>query len=1812
MTFKQCRTLIVITAALAVFSGCIKSESPQELGDVNKLDLMGFEKLEESATFYIKGDAKVTEVEKVIFRDGTAKDIKGLKYRFEVCLSEKASSRILQKFSFDITSSVGELPAFKVTEETDETGCLHWTENFTFDIGKPNPDPVMMLRKITAVEGSTKQGEISFIFRIFPWASELKSQAYPVFYYVKGDERNEYRGQVQNLFNPEYNPLDRLRYSNEEQTNIHISQIDYNLTAIPFSYLNNTSRNNLIQNAEGLNRGVIIENTNYPSDERIRAEGLGALTSTSNYVMLPERDNPRITTLLEQNPDVDSLPYRINSPLSRKAYDGLKVDLVLKIKLAQAFMAVNGMHSRAIVAGTFKVLPYIYAVDFNDKGERVLLNPGVEPVIAKIDDRSGEIYATFSGTLPFAPTSGRVQLALEISSMNNNVAKYKTINSLYVVGDYDSLIGKVSNLWRAPEDYDNVDNKYESPRNFDFIDYAKNSSGYEEALRNSHLKTADPFDYSLAGVRFKTIEAGETATRRTVIFNVQTCLKTLNGQNRIESGREFEVISRHFNKTSSEKEDTLADKEEREPIFEQGSYEDIALFNDENDGDKVKTDANGCLNFIDKINHKYYQTERLFRRKYFIRAKADDQNFTKKLVLYLNPWDEKFGTLGTDARAVSETFLKELQDRKKIVPRFFIKDFRYETLRFRYEIDKNMNLVVKKTVLFRTHPWVMRYSNVLQGINSIFPIRDGIYLLKMAYQKDYLDPSAAGSRDEYINIRSRSQMQRSDTGEYSTQYGYTNDPLLTVTDANGNVIRSDRQTEKAEGNANASGDTLDGSQKVFPPYDPSRRTSLSIVKKLVRVNAGAIVTPIEFSIEDLRLLRIRAQLFIQIEPINQTKLQIVNMASEKIEEAIHLEKGGASAILELPKDAQRVIIQQKMDALDTLVKAIPDDLRYSKDDASELLAVFNKPEVINAFKPFTSVGELANVERMLGREQADPKYSSQSVLDAFETEKDFIENLKSGEQSLRDVTQPGPEEAAYRTEMVTRTTGPDIAQRFYDNPDDFYKRCGETWKGYDQCVADGRADKGDKFDELLCKCFDNMSKDYSEVNTTAGAELESVTEAATAIRLRSAHLSAASILREVRESNSEFFSDLTEPSALEDLLLNDFTLAQAEADVSDLNFLMDEVIKDVDIERRTFVGPLTFLGNSNGGALRPTDNLDEAYCVTDDCNSLATDPLDRYSVIKNFDYERSPYHGSIAHFSKMQVDDFINGKVLSIGDEVMNIPSYKNYKENRSKKYAVKALLSNFVEEFNLNYISLKDKKLQSFACDHHRDFDAENNANGCLVDYTKRTHKKADFLADLNKYSSDEDITSMQSENKTYKADLNFLKTIVKKDHGGPQCRDKVVPASYATFSANEYKKFCSLMTYGVFAKNYSKVVDDFITRVDKNEISYSPSGRSNITSLIGDIIGKNFDTTNIYIENAGRKTPNIKGPLDAVYQSCLEYAEAGEHNEPLSIERKYKIKETGEYYYLGGKSLNINLGQNIGISHKNDSNKLHKMDVGALTGFLPKFLKGYGYSYSRGEGISANEGLNVMQGTFLVMQNAEFDVELKKYEQCLVVRWSHGFMKENNQIFYKNSMATLAKETDIMVDGEPYMNHIINKLTEGVMICSGDEEVEPVAVRETYYYFTQHFTEGDMQDRSDIHNHPWLLSLRGIREFETFLASTLSDHEEASKDIESVNIHAEDLVGMDKLLESDWAAENLDGTTDYTGFGEKFKKNSWALRQLVKTYRQISPTFPGLYTQLNRKEYQVEQWPWRGSVPGEKFGNDEGINCYLDPVEPVGEEAE
>ena len=153
-----------------------------------------------------------------------------------------------------------------------------------------------------------------------------------------------------------------------------------------------------------------------------------------------------------------------------------------------------------------------------------------------------------------------------------------------------------------------------------------------------------------------------------------------------------------------------------------------------------------------------------------------------------------------------------------------------------------------------------------------------------------------------------------------------------------------------------------------------------------------------------------------------------------------------------------------------------------------------------------------------------------------------------------------------------------------------------------------------------------------------------------------------------------------------------------------------------------------------------------------------------------------------------------------------------------------------------------------------------------------------------------------------------------------------------------------------------------------------------------------------------------------------------------------------------------------------------------------------GYNFEWTEGEGLSTSNGTGVSSGTTLAAQISTLDIELARFEKCMVIRPSTQFLIETRK--------DIDEEND-WIDGDRtdnFQNYrfIMDFKKIGYFVCSGEIQTEDdlnagesLRVREKYYYFTQIFNDGDMQDPGELVNHPWMLMLRGQRDFAVFTAA-------------------------------------------------------------------------------------------------------------------------
>lgn len=359
-------------------------------------------------------------------------------------------------------------------------------------------------------------------------------------------------------------------------------------------------------------------------------------------------------------------------------------------------------------------------------------------------------------------------------------------------------------------------------------EYLSRASNFKELRAKNLADDNSPYLFDRMKLRFVQVQPGETTTERTVEYSASTCV--------IDAFTGDRPIGLAFNiRYLTPKND--------------GSYELI---------ENKKTEEDGCLNWSSTIYHKYYWPEQFYEQKVSIEKMNDEcapnqdpktcarkPAVKREMTFFINPWDDKF-TFGFDHREFKPEFWEKLKVRRKIPSRFFLANYGYHTVRFQYNIDSLMNLEVRKTVLMELDPRVLRYSGIVNARKMTEPMRDGIWLMKVAIQKNYLDPAS--------------------------------------TDASIGVLR-DNQAQiklKSEKPETASKNSLTRLRKlgIVAP----EREFISTQTALVRSTDGVIIQPVEMKMRDLRLMRVRSNFLIELQAVNEKVLQAENQGHREFQE----------------------------------------------------------------------------------------------------------------------------------------------------------------------------------------------------------------------------------------------------------------------------------------------------------------------------------------------------------------------------------------------------------------------------------------------------------------------------------------------------------------------------------------------------------------------------------------------------------------------------------------------------------------------------------------------------------------------------------------------------------------------------------------------------------------------------------------------------------------------------------------------------------------------------------------------------------------
>ncbi|MEZ4871186.1 MAG: hypothetical protein R2827_02860 [Bdellovibrionales bacterium] len=265
----------------------------------------------------------------------------------------------------------------------------------------------------------------------------------------------------------------------------------------------------------------------------------------------------------------------------------------------------------------------------------------------------------------------------------------------------------------------------------------------------------------------------------------------------------------------------------------------------------------------------------------------------------------------------------------------------------------------------------------------------------------------------------------------------------------------------------------------------------------------------------------------------------------------------------------------------------------------------------------------------------------------------------------------------------------------------------------------------------------------------------------------------------------------------------------------------------------------------------------------------------------------------------------------------------------------------------------------------------------------------------------------------------------------------------------------------------------------------------------------------------------------------------------------------DPNSFQYMGGMSFNIGVGENFYLNkaqyqetRKSESNTM-TFSVSAKDDIIPVVDIGLSYNQawaktqSLGIGMSQNASIGHTSGVYMVVQNSLVQFKALSYRKCLLImpnsealkqmfenpmdealtvtdddkgffstQVNLGFMQRNRERIEAQRMSRLK---DIITDDIK-----LDVFESGLRLCLDEEKNNPIHLTESYYYVTQHFVAGDMQDPADLKNKPWLMSIRSDRDFKIFIKS-IERHNEYN------NVFADGHLPIHQLIES---------YSDYNGF--------------------------------------------------------------------------
>lgn len=1239
--------------------------------------------------------------------------------------------------------------------------------------------------------------------------------------------------------------------------------------------------------------------------------------------------------------------------------------------------------------GLFRVYPQLIANYLGPNGDKRMILMPLLPENLGIA-RNGMINYQKEVVLSREVTMGQVQLALKVEAINAPM-QLNAYEGLHSMGSFENLFGQ-----HSPNQIQGVF----SNKSFNYANYVSESNNFENLKKEGLAFDLKPIRFKELGIRFVRVAPGETATRRTIIYRTQTeVVDTI-------TGAPIRKQAFHIKKSLSEQEEV------------------------------VFTDEDGLLKWQDQISHLFYVAEQFYYPE--VELTHQNSNYKETLKMAINPWNSGW-TFGSDYRG-REAFYEHMNKQEKRDSTFMIDAFRYQTIRFRYEIDEFMTLNVKKAVVMAMDPLTQRYT-IEEGRKGGEPLRDGIYLVKLALVKYYIDPFKKGT----LLYRDENDVHR----------------IANISD--------DDETKKGR--------------------------YITVVKKLLRVQGGRITTPLEFSMRDLRMMSIRSNIMVQIETVDEQKLLRDNIVDRKLRQLV---------------DEYNEYNSQEMS----------EEEREEFIRRNENLYLEERDKLSSAMEQ-----ELADLQKH--RELlADREAQRYQALYEFEEKINDQESVHERRARRREILNLNRED--FENYMASVRS----------NLDQMEKTFSDYWKEWNDAMG------------IPSNEIQDWEQWQDELQAGQGVNVEVAYENPDKERIG---LGQNKSVYDYLASMQLFMKDygLPEELGINDLRamrLNNYTQNPAAPFID-----LDLYRVNAGLKRRTFIGPCTLIENDNMSELRPTDTIDETYCDRIDCSQNL---IDFGFEVDNSVFEQSAYHGAIKPFAMTHVDNIID--------------IYKDYE--RDYYHGMKALsqMGEFLEQYNLDFVSLnynlktpypKRFKQGCVARQNEGDEYNPNALDHCFEDARENVVPASIFNNRMKKSNSEDLLKEFfrykkYNENSDQIVRTNTLPSLLDKT--GDEVLELTSDTQEELFGGTIGELVNEVFTNDAdkakyireFERGRLREFDNFALKqlIYTENKSLSLLQATKLCGLLSEGAAEDLKRNSLLKRHQEYQSGSLRGytfradPLIETFKEediaalirkkCLKSIEfnpetGAAQSELLAFDQRYRIFETGTYEHKEGKNMNLNVGYDFSVGEGNALSIASGLSINGSVSPLDKvpFVSAAitaGKEVSDSQSFSFSQGSSVSAATFLVVQQATMEIELRKFERCFTANLMP-------KMYYDLKASDLNLSENHQVTDED----VQRSLTRGIMVCEGRYNREPEKVIENYFYITQHFTAGDMLDDANLLNHVWLLPLRGTRDFNNFM----------------------DLVNAKPIGDN---GEEIASDDLYFYPNVRLRSN----------YNQVLPSFPGLYT--------------------------------------------